>query len=229
MTAIKGVAVRPNAVMRRMRCLFFVVFYLKGEDIMDIAETTKIVVEKVADILVETPMGDLTVRPVHSEDYPGIEVFLRREDTDQDLLLALVECVRDETDLPQEPNLITRVYGQAMDAEYTTRVVHEGIEDFFKVEEPEDKGTQTVFIVALESHEDPTAIEAFSSKEQAVAAIRSAMDACVADLKMDGDDPIALENAAKTGFSVYVPDSSIRWDWVIHETKIQEEVPTEGN
>ena len=55
------------------------------------------------------------------------------------------------------------------------------------------------------------------------------MDACVADLKMDGDDPIALENAAKTGFSVYVPDSSIRWDWVIHETKIQEEVPTEGN
>ena len=45
MTAIKGVAVRPNAVMRRMRCLFFVVFYLKGEDIMDIAETTKIVVE----------------------------------------------------------------------------------------------------------------------------------------------------------------------------------------
>ena len=106
MTAIKGVAVRPNAVMRRMRCLFFVVFYLKGEDIMDIAETTKIVVEKVADILVETPMGDLTVRPVHSEDYPGIEVFLRREDTDQDLVLALVECVRDKRTYRRNPTLL---------------------------------------------------------------------------------------------------------------------------
>lgn len=54
---------------------------------MDIAETTKIVVKKVADILVETPMGDLTVRPVHSEDYPGIEEFRMRE-TERDYTMV---------------------------------------------------------------------------------------------------------------------------------------------
>ena len=181
----------------------------------------QVVVEKVADVIVETPLGDLTVRPVHAEDYPGVEVFLRREDADQDLLLALVECTKDEADLPKEDHIITRVYGQAMDAEYTTRVVHEGIEDYFRVEDIEDKGAQTVFVVVCENHEDPTAVEAFLTKEEAIDAIRADMSTCMMDLKNNGYNPAALENSAKTSFTVCVPDSSVYRDWFVYETKLQ--------
>lgn len=86
-------------------------------------------------IRVETPLGALIARPSYCEpDYPGIYVDIRRPDADQDLALALVEFTATEGDLPDTGHIITRVYGDALDDEYTDRVVHEKIEDYFKVE-----------------------------------------------------------------------------------------------
>lgn len=92
--------------------------------------------EKQANIIrVETPLGALIARPSYGEpDYPGIYIDIRREDVDQDLLLALVEFTATEGDLPDDGHIITRVYRDSLDDEYTDRVVHEKIEDFFKIE-----------------------------------------------------------------------------------------------
>lgn len=92
--------------------------------------------EKQANIIrVETPLGALIARPSYGEpDYPGIYVDIRRRDADQDLALALVEFTATEGDLPAAGHIITRVYGDAMADEYTDRVVHDKIEDYFNVE-----------------------------------------------------------------------------------------------
>lgn len=92
--------------------------------------------EKQASIIrVETPVGALIARPSYGEpDYPGIYIDIRREDADQDLALALVEFTDTEADLPGIGHIISRVYGDAMADEYTDRIVHEKIEDYFKIE-----------------------------------------------------------------------------------------------
>lgn len=93
--------------------------------------------EKQASIIrVETPLGALIARPSYgAPDYPGIYVDIRRQDADQDLALALVEFTATEGDLPDTGHIITRVYGDALAEEYTERVVHEKIEDYFKVDD----------------------------------------------------------------------------------------------
>ena len=97
--------------------------------------------EKRANIIrVETPLGTLIARPSYGEpDYPGIYIDIRRTDADQDLLLALVEFTATEADLPGIGHIVSRVYGDSLADEYTDRVVHEGIEDYFRMEEVEPK------------------------------------------------------------------------------------------
>ena len=94
-------------------------------------------VEKQSSVVrVETPLGDLTAKSSGwGPDYPGIHIDLRRSDADQDMMLALVEFTKTEGDLPDgEGHIITRVYGDDGD-EYTHRIVHTGIEEYFKMEE----------------------------------------------------------------------------------------------
>lgn len=93
-------------------------------------------VEKQANtIRVETPLGILIARSSHGDpDYPGIYVEIRRPDADKDLSLALVEFTETEADIPKTGHIITRVYGDALADEYTNRVVHEKIEDYFMIE-----------------------------------------------------------------------------------------------
>lgn len=87
-------------------------------------------------IRVDTPLGAIIARPSdYGEEYPGLFVDLRRTDADQDLLLALVEFTKDEGGYPEgEGHIITRVYRDAMKDEYSDRIVHERIEDYFKME-----------------------------------------------------------------------------------------------
>ena len=66
---------------------------------------------------------------------PGIFIDIRQRDADQDLLLALIECTSDEADFPdEERHIITRVYGDALNDEFTERIVHHGVEEYFMTE-----------------------------------------------------------------------------------------------
>jgi len=84
----------------------------------------------------ETPLGTLVARHTTDPDYPGIELELVRPGCEVGMPVALVEyCSADnaDTDLPEiAPELITRVWGDAMNEDYTERVVHDHIEEFFK-------------------------------------------------------------------------------------------------
>lgn len=85
---------------------------------------------------VETPLGTIIARINTDPDYPGIWLDLRRPDVDDDMPLALVEFCQDEGDLPDgKPNIITRVWADGGKDEYTNRIVHRGIEEYFKIEE----------------------------------------------------------------------------------------------
>lgn len=88
------------------------------------------------DLRVETPLGAIIVRINNNPKYPGVWIDLRRTDADQDMPLALVEFCCDEADLPDgQPNLITRVWGDGMQDDFTDRIVHKGIEEYFRIEE----------------------------------------------------------------------------------------------
>lgn len=85
-------------------------------------------------IRVETPLGALIARPSYGEpDYPGIFIDLRRTDADQDCLLALIEYTDSEGDV-EGGNIISRVFGDSIEDEYTDRIVHTNIEEFFRTE-----------------------------------------------------------------------------------------------
>ena len=86
-------------------------------------------------VRVETPTGALIARPSYGEpDYPGISVGIQRSDEKNSLALALVEYTETEADLGKNA-VITRVYGKALEDEYTDRIVHEGIEDYFAMQD----------------------------------------------------------------------------------------------
>lgn len=82
---------------------------------------------------VETPLGAVIARSATDPNHPGIYIDLRRGVDDPDMPLALVEFAADEADLPEA--LITRVWGDAMQEDYTTRVDHQNIEQYFTTEE----------------------------------------------------------------------------------------------
>lgn len=81
---------------------------------------------------IETPLGVIIVTPTDDPDHPGIWVDLRRTDVDQDATLALIEFCNDDVDMV-ESNIVTRVWEDVCGSDYSTRVVHKGIEKFFEV------------------------------------------------------------------------------------------------
>lgn len=85
---------------------------------------------------VETPLGAIIARINTDPGYPGIWLDLRRSDADQDMPLAMVEFCQNEGDQPEDqPNIITRVWADGRNEGYTDRIVHQGIEEYFKIEE----------------------------------------------------------------------------------------------
>jgi len=89
---------------------------------------------------VDTPLGTIIARGANDGVHPGILLSLIREDRQCDIPLALVEFAADDADLPEgEPNLITRVWGDGEQEDYTDRVVHRGIENHLRTESAEIK------------------------------------------------------------------------------------------
>lgn len=85
---------------------------------------------------VETPLGAIVVKNAADPEHPGIYIDLRRPDADDDMPLAMVEFSADDVDFPEGvENIITRVWGDARKEDYTTRVVHKNIEEYFEMEE----------------------------------------------------------------------------------------------
>ena len=85
---------------------------------------------------VKTPLGDIVAEASGGSEYPGIWLSLRQPGEQYEPSLALVEYTSSEADI-REPALITRVWGDAMQEEYTDRIVHQGIDEYFKIEEDE--------------------------------------------------------------------------------------------
>lgn len=80
---------------------------------------------------IETPLGNLIARPSCDPAYPGVWIDLSRPGVDQSKPIALVEFTQTESDLPAgEGHIITRVWGRNED-EYSDRIVHAGIDQFF--------------------------------------------------------------------------------------------------
>lgn len=86
-------------------------------------------------VKVDTPLGAIIARPSNDPENPGIWIDLHRPGADCSLQLALVEYSTDEGDLPKdEGHIITRIWGDGHQQEYTERVLHGGIEDYFRKE-----------------------------------------------------------------------------------------------
>lgn len=83
------------------------------------------------EIVVNTPLGQIVVKPSTDSDYPGVYIDLRRPGCDCDAPLAMVEYTATEVDL-EKPAIITRAWDDTRCEEYHTRVVHSGIEEYFK-------------------------------------------------------------------------------------------------
>lgn len=77
---------------------------------------------------VKTPLGDIVAEPSTDPENPGIWVSLHQPEKDYEPALALVEYTKDEADR-RRPALITRVWGDAEQDEYTDRVVHTGLRE----------------------------------------------------------------------------------------------------
>ena len=82
---------------------------------------------------VETPFGTLIAYASVDPDYPGIYIDMQRDGMDGDMGVALVEYTETEADIENSGHLITRVWGDGQDQDYTERVVHKNIEKFFEL------------------------------------------------------------------------------------------------
>lgn len=78
-----------------------------------------------------TPAGWIVVKQSTDSNNPGVYIDLRRDGCDCDAPLAMVEYTPDEGDLKQ-PAIITRVWDNVNEEDHRTRVVHSGIEEYFK-------------------------------------------------------------------------------------------------
>ena len=79
-----------------------------------------------------TPLGILIAYANESEEYPGIYIDLKRDGYDTEAPLALVEYTETEAGTEGEGKIISRIWGRVTDADYTERVYHKGIPDFFR-------------------------------------------------------------------------------------------------
>ncbi len=87
-------------------------------------------------LIIPTPLGALVARPSGGDpDNPGVWLELRRDGCAEDAPLALVEFTGTEADASGQ-HIITRTWDDVRLDEHQTRVVHEGIEEYFRSEIP---------------------------------------------------------------------------------------------
>ena len=88
---------------------------------------------KIADgkLLVETPFGTLVAYSSSDPYYPGIYIDLRRDGFPEDMPVALIESTDTEADAEGKGNLITRVWGDGKEQDYTDRIIHKNMDEFF--------------------------------------------------------------------------------------------------
>ena len=86
-------------------------------------------------LYVDTPKGTLVAYAGTDPDYPGIYIDLQRPGFGVDAPLVLTECTQTEADMREgAPHIITRIWGSVVEEEYTDRIVHTEIQDFFSVQ-----------------------------------------------------------------------------------------------
>lgn len=89
---------------------------------------------------IETPLGTIAAQIAPDSDYPGIDVYLHRDEVE--ISLARIEY---DTICPDD-GLVTRVWGNGMDDDFTTKVKHEYIEEAFEraTEKAEERDFYTI-------------------------------------------------------------------------------------
>lgn len=76
--------------------------------------------------VIKTPMGDIVVEASTDSDNPGVWISFHRDEEEYEPTLVLVEYTATEAD-HKGPAIITRVWGEAENGEYTDRVIHTGL------------------------------------------------------------------------------------------------------
>ena len=84
--------------------------------------------DKSEEVRVHTPEGDLVAYYSNDPNNPGIWVDIEKDGSGT--ALALVEYSSTESDL-EGGNLISRVYGNGLLDEYTNRVIHSNVDEYF--------------------------------------------------------------------------------------------------
>lgn len=93
-------------------------------------------VEDPAALSVDTPLGTIVVNAATDPEHPGVYIELHRSGIGCDMPLAMVEFSADDTDFSEgEQYIVTRVWSDASQEDYTDRLVHKGVEDYFHAEE----------------------------------------------------------------------------------------------
>lgn len=87
--------------------------------------------DRYKEVKVSTPAGEIVIKIGTDSTYPGVYIDLRRGKCDCDAPLAMVEYTPDETET-REPAVVTRVWNDVRKEDHQTRVVHQGIEEYFK-------------------------------------------------------------------------------------------------
>lgn len=86
-------------------------------------------------ITVKTELGDLTAYPSTDPNHPGIYIDLKRDGECQGAPIAMTEFSCDEADLEEgAAHIITRIWDNCAKEDYSTRVVHKGIEEYFSAD-----------------------------------------------------------------------------------------------
>lgn len=83
---------------------------------------------KQSSLSVKTPLGDIMAEVDGSSEHPGIWISLHHPGEVHERSLALVEYTKDEADYLGRSALITRVWGDVEQDEYTDRILHTGLE-----------------------------------------------------------------------------------------------------
>ena len=96
-------------------------------------------------IVVKTPLGTITAQVAADTEHPGISFDLVRPGSEGMMSLGLVEFTSDGTEGGGQ--IITRVWGDGRQEDYTERIVHEGIEDFFEPKKEISTGKSEEYIV----------------------------------------------------------------------------------
>lgn len=83
---------------------------------------------------IKTSIGTLVVRETTDSEYPGVDIVLMKPGIPYEMNVVLVEVSQAEGD-SLAGKLVTRVWGNADQEDYTHRVIHENVEMYFGTED----------------------------------------------------------------------------------------------